>query len=131
MIDDIDAVHMLLELIEFVAVELIKFNAFGNIVEIAADHAVIADDFMAVGQKGIREMAPQETGYTGNEDTLARHGLMLTCFSVIISLGNEVVGRLSEAVAYCQDRRGQVGESARTSTRLERIVVGEKRSATR
>ena len=72
MVGDVDALHVILELVEIVAVVLIEFDALGDVVEVSADHVVVADDFVPVGEESIREMAAQKPGYARNEDTLFR-----------------------------------------------------------
>src|SRR5438270_10611476 len=75
MIGDVDAFHVLLQLVEIVAVELIEFDTLGHIVEVAADHVVVADYLMPVSQEGIGQMTAQKAGDAGDEDTLLPHNL--------------------------------------------------------
>ena len=73
MIGDVDAGHVSLELIEVVAVELVEFDRLGDIVEVAADHIVVADHLMPVGQEGVGQVAAEEPGHARDEDTLLFH----------------------------------------------------------
>ena len=74
MIDDVDALHMGPQLVEFVAIELIEFDSLGDVVEIAADHIIVADDLMTVREEGIGEVAAEKPGDARNEDALLLHG---------------------------------------------------------
>src|SRR3954470_3641781 len=73
MVDDIYALNVLLELVEIVAVELIEFDVLGNVVEVTADHIVVADHLVPVREEGVGEVAAEKSRHSRDEDTLFFH----------------------------------------------------------
>ena len=59
MIDDVDALHVIAKAAEIVAVVLIELDAGRDVVEVAADHVVDADDLVSVCQERIGEVTPE------------------------------------------------------------------------
>ncbi len=51
-----------------VAIDLMKFHAARDIIELSADHVVDADHAMAVGEHGIGQVTAEKPGNPGNED---------------------------------------------------------------
>jgi hypothetical protein len=63
-IDDVHAFQVFIQTPEVIAVDLVELDSRRHVVQVAANHVVAPHDAMTVSEKGIGEMAPQETGYT-------------------------------------------------------------------
>ena len=69
--DDVNAFHTSANGRKIIAVDLVKFDAGGNVVELTAHHAVDANDLVAISEECVGKVAPKETSHAGDEDPLS------------------------------------------------------------
>jgi hypothetical protein len=74
-VDDVDAARQREHLLPIVAVHAVELNPFGDVVLVATEEVVATDDFVALGEKVTRQVAPKEARNTGDEDQPTRHAL--------------------------------------------------------
>ena len=79
MINEIRPVRQALHGVDVAAVGFLELNAFGKIVEIAANHVVAADHLIATPNESVGEMAAEESGGAGDEN-LHELRMISSCF---------------------------------------------------